>query len=62
MSCQALDFMIDSKLRGLIGANLEDITLLSKADTSSRVLSITLAKVIVALGGGLTTGASSLQT
>jgi len=61
ISCQALGIEINRELRGLICADLEDSTPLGKAGTSFIVLGAPLAKVIMALGGGLTIGASKLN-
>jgi hypothetical protein len=61
VTSKTLSIQVDGKLRWLVGADIEDSTPLGKAGTSLVVLGAALAKVIMALGGGLLVGASNLN-
>jgi len=61
IASKTLSIQVNGKLRWLVGANLEDSTPLGKAGTGLVVLGTALAKVIMALGGGLLVGASDLD-
>jgi len=61
IASKTLSIQVNGKLRWLVGANLEDSTPLGKAGTGLVVLGTALAKVIMALGGGLLVSASNLN-
>jgi hypothetical protein len=61
ITSKTLSIEVNGKLRRLIGADLEDSTPLGEAGTSLVVLGAALAKVIMALGGGLLVCASDLN-
>jgi hypothetical protein len=61
VASEALRIQINGELRRLVGADLEDGAPLGEAGTSLVVLGASLAKVIMALGGGLLLGAGNLD-
>jgi hypothetical protein len=53
IASQTLRILLDSKLRGFSGTNLQHSSPLGKPGTSLIVLLAPLSKTVVALGGGL---------